>query len=270
MPLEARNLAGGYGDSPVVEAVNLSLQMGEWLSLLGANGSGKSTLLRLMSRILKPQIGVALLNGRDIYQLSPTAAARKLALLPQQQVRPEGLSVYQLVSLGRSPHQPWWQWELDAAGREQVEKALHWTEIEHYRDRPVMSLSGGERQRAFLALALAQDPKVLLLDEPTTFLDLHYQLQLLELLKRLNRQQGLSIITVLHDINLAARYSDRLALLCQGHLWSVGPPTEILTPKNLRDVFDIEVTLIETPVGLQICPLAASQPAPPEFTATSP
>jgi len=269
MPLEVRHLSGGYGDRPIVEAVNLSLQMGEWLSLLGANGSGKSTLLRLMSRILKPQTGVALLDGRDIHHLSPTAAARKLALLPQQQTLPAGLTVYQLVSLGRSPHQPWWQWELDAAGREQVENALHWTEIATYRDRPVAELSGGERQRALLALALAQAPKVLLLDEPTTFLDLHYQLQLLELLKRLNRQQGLSIITVLHDINLAARYSDRLALLRQGHLWGVGTPPEILTPAHLREVFEIEVTLMHTPVGLQICPLAAAHPTERSLTATS-
>ncbi|RZM75296.1 ABC transporter ATP-binding protein [Leptolyngbya iicbica] len=261
MPLEVRNLAGGYGDRPIIEAVNLALAHGEWLSLLGANGSGKSTLLRVMSRILKPQAGVALLDGRDIHQLSPAAAARKLALLPQQQILPEGLTVEQLVSLGRSPHQPWWQWELDAAGRAQVEQALHWTEIEHYRDRAVAELSGGERQRAFLALALAQDPKVLLLDEPTTFLDLHYQFQLLELLRRLNQQQGLSIITVLHDINLAARYSDRLALLRQGHLWSVGPATAMLTPENLRAVFDIEVDLIHTAVGLQICPLAAASPS---------
>lgn len=267
MPLEARHLSGGYGDRLIVEAVNLALARGEWLSLLGANGSGKSTLLRVMSRILKPQAGAVLLDGRDIHQLSPTAAARRLALLPQQQTLPEGLTVYQLVSLGRSPHQPWWQWELDAAGREQMEKALHWTEIDHYRDRAVTELSGGERQRAFLALALAQDPQVLLLDEPTTFLDLHYQLQLLELLKRLNYQQGLSIITVLHDINLAARYSDRLALLRQGYLWGVDTPEVILTPETLRQVFDIEVALLSTPVGLQICPLAAYSLQTAELTA---
>ncbi|MBE7381187.1 MAG: ABC transporter ATP-binding protein [Leptolyngbya sp. SIO1E4] len=266
MPLEAHQLTGGYNDRPIVAAVNLSLVSGEWLSLLGANGSGKSTLLRLLSRILKPQQGAVRLDGRDIHTLSPTTMARRLALLPQQQTLPDGLTVYQLVSLGRSPHQPWWQWELDDAGRQQVEKALHWTEIDHYRDRPVTDLSGGERQRAFLALALAQDPKVLLLDEPTTFLDLHYQLQLLELLKRLNRQQGLSIITVLHDINLAARYSDRLALMRQGHLWAVGTPTEMLTPDTLRQVFDIEAAIIHTPVGLQICPLAACSPHSAELT----
>ncbi len=269
MPLEVRHLTGGYGDRPIVEAVNLALAHGEWLSLLGANGSGKSTLLRVMSRILKPQAGTVLLDGRDIHQLSPAAAARKLALLPQQQIVPDGLTVEQLVSLGRSPHQPWWQWELDAAGRAQVEKALHWTEIEHYRDRPVAELSGGERQRAFLALALAQAPKVLLLDEPTTFLDLHYQLQLLELLKRLNQQRGLSIITVLHDINLAARYSDRLALLRQGRLWAVGTPGEILSPPLLAEVFEIQAAIIETPVGRQVCPLTAATADTPILSPTS-
>ncbi|MEL6380967.1 MAG: ABC transporter ATP-binding protein [Cyanobacteria bacterium J06626_18] len=269
MPIATRNLAGGYGDRPIVETVNLSLEAGEWLSLLGANGSGKSTLLRLLSRILKPQQGKVLLDGRDIHTLSPTAMARRLALLPQQQTLPAGLTVHQLVSLGRSPHQPWWQWELDAVGHHKVEAALQWTEIEHYRDRPVTDLSGGERQRAFLALALAQDPKVLLLDEPTTFLDLHYQLQLLELLKRLNRQQSLSIITVLHDINLAARYSDRLALLRQGHLWAIGTPAAMLTPTLLKEVFDIDVAILRTPVGLQICPIAACRPEREEPTTNS-
>ncbi|MEM6839331.1 MAG: ABC transporter ATP-binding protein [Cyanobacteria bacterium P01_C01_bin.120] len=263
MPLDVQRLTGGYGDRAIIEAIDLTLRHGEWLSLLGANGSGKSTLLRLMSRILKPQVGTVLLDGRDIHQLSPTAVAKRLALLPQQQILPEGLTVDQLVSLGRSPHQPWWQWDLDAVGREQVEKALYWTEIEHYRDRPVTTLSGGERQRAFLALALAQDPKVLLLDEPTTFLDLNYQLQLLQLLKRLNQERQLSIITVLHDINLAARYSDRLALLRQGKLWAVGPPLEMLQPQILADVFEIQAVIIETPIGPQICPLSASTAAPP-------
>ncbi|MDA0673709.1 MAG: ABC transporter ATP-binding protein [Cyanobacteria bacterium] len=262
-PLAAQQLSGGYGDRPIVQAVNLDLVPGEWLTLVGANGSGKSTLLRLLSRILKPQEGRVFLLGRDIHTLSPTAMARRLALLPQQQSLPAGLTVQQLVSLGRSPHQPWWQWELDAAGRDQVERALTWTELLTYRDRPVTDLSGGERQRAVLALALAQDPQVLLLDEPTTFLDIHYQLQLLELLKRLNRDHGLTLVTVLHDINLAARYSDRLALMRQGHLWAIGPTPEVLTPHTLREVFEVEVTLMQTPVGLQICPLAASPSSAP-------
>ncbi|MFQ4137014.1 ABC transporter ATP-binding protein [Nodosilinea sp. PGN35] len=261
-PLESRHLSGGYGNQPIVQGVNLAVEPGEWLCLVGANGSGKSTLLRLLSRVLKPQGGRVMLLGRDIHALSPTAVAQTLALLPQQQTLPEGLTVQQLVSLGRSPHQSWWQWDLDAEGQQRVAQALAWTELGAYRDRPVSELSGGERQRAFLALALAQAPQVLLLDEPTTFLDIHYQLQLLELLKRLNRQQGLSIVTVLHDINLAARYCDRLAMLRQGHLWAIGPPAEVLTAENLRDVFQVEVEIFTTPFGQQVFPIAASAPSP--------
>jgi iron complex transport system ATP-binding protein len=255
MLLEAQQLAGGYGKSRIVRDVHLTLQSGEWLSLVGANGSGKSTLLKLLSRILPTQQGVVLLDGKDIHRQPATAIAQKLALLPQQQTIPSGLNVRQLVSLGRTPYQSWWQWELSTEDRQKVDLALEQTQMRDFCDRPVEELSGGERQRAFLAMALAQDPKVLLLDEPTTYLDLRYQLELLELLKHLN-QKGLAIITVLHDINLAVRYSDRLAMLKQGHLHVVGSPANVLTPANLADVFGITATVLNTPVGLQICPLA--------------
>jgi len=255
MPLETRHLTGGYTSSPVVHDVALSLQPGEWLSLVGANGSGKSTLLKLMSRILKPQQGMVLLDGQEIHQQEPRLVARKLALLPQGQTIPAGLTVRQLVGLGRSPHQPWWQWELNADDWQQVETAIQLTRLQALSDRPIEQLSGGERQRAFLALALAQNPTVLLLDEPTTYLDLRYQLQLLELLKQLNQQQGLSIITVLHDVNLAMRYSDRLALVHQGQLWAIGSPAEVITPANLEQVLGLHIVLQDTPVGLQICPI---------------
>lgn len=261
MVLDAYDLQGGYGDKPIVEQVTLALHQSEWLSILGANGSGKSTLLRLFGRILTPQKGAIWLSGRDIHSLSPTDVARKLALLPQQQILPAGLTVYQLVSLGRSPHQPWWQWDLTTDDRQQIEQALAWTDIAQFRHEPVTSLSGGQRQRAFLALALAQQPKVLLLDEPTTYLDIHYQLQLLELLKQLNHQENLAIITVLHDINLAARYSDRLAFMREGKLWALGTISEILTPDIVNQVFDVDVAILDTPVGPQICPLSASQPS---------
>ncbi|MEM9216026.1 MAG: ABC transporter ATP-binding protein [Cyanobacteria bacterium P01_F01_bin.150] len=262
---QAHNVVGGYGVQNIIHGIDLSLIQGEWLTLVGANGSGKSTFLRFLSRILKPSAGTVLLDHQDIHRLNPTTVARKLALLPQQQTLPAGLTVEQLVSLGRSPHQPWWQWELDASGWEKVDQALLWTELESYRHRPVSDLSGGERQRAFLALALAQEPQVLLLDEPTTFLDIHYQLQLLELLRRLNQERSLSIITVLHDINLATRYSDRLAMMRQGKLWAIGPTTEVLTPANLKAVFDVDAVILDTPVGLQICPLA-----PPDTSGAAP
>ncbi|MEM8502163.1 MAG: ABC transporter ATP-binding protein [Cyanobacteria bacterium P01_D01_bin.1] len=257
-PLEAQQLSGGYADRRIVEAVNLTLQSGEWLSLVGANGSGKSTLLRLLSRILPAQSGAVLLDSKDIHTLSPSAVAQRLAILPQQQTLPAGLTVQQFVSLGRTPHQPWWQWDLDAESRRWINQALAWTELGAYCDRPLSELSGGERQRAFLALALAQNPKVILLDEPTTFLDIHYQLQLLSLLKRLNKEQRLSIITVLHDINLAARYSDRIAFLRSGQLWTVGSVETVLKPEVIQAVFEIDAAILMTPVGPQICPLSAA------------
>ncbi|MEB3338307.1 MAG: ABC transporter ATP-binding protein [Leptolyngbyaceae bacterium] len=257
--LEAQKLVGGYSDLPVVKDIYLSLQAGAWLSLVGANGSGKSTLLRLLSRILVPQQGVVLLNGKAIHTQPVQAIARQLAILPQQPTIPTGLTVRQLVSLGRTPHQRWWQWELNADDLQQVDHAIAQTQLEHLRDRPVEKLSGGERQRAFLALALAQNPQVLLLDEPTTFLDLHHQLELLELLKYLNQQQQLTIITVLHDINLAIRYSDEIAMLHQGCLAAIGTPDDIITPDNLRQVFGVEAVTLNTPIGLQICLLS---PAP--------
>ncbi len=257
MPLSLQNLTGGYTTVPVVCNINLTLQTGEWLSLVGANGSGKSTLLKLLSRILSPQTGVVLLDGKAIHTQPANVVAQKLALLPQQQTIPAGLTVRQLVSLGRTPHQPWWRWELNAKDKQKVETAIQKTQLEHLSDRAVEQLSGGERQRAFLALALAQEPQVLLLDEPTTYLDIKYQLQLLELLKALNQQQELTIITVLHELNLAARYSSRIALLKEGQLWEVGTPQQVLTQHNIAQVFGVEATIINTPVGLQVCTISA-------------
>jgi iron complex transport system ATP-binding protein len=257
MSLEARNISGGYTQKPIVTQINFSLESGEWLSLVGANGSGKSTLLKLMTRLLLPQEGTVLLDGKAIHNEPTSYIAQKLALLPQQQTIPAGLTVWQLVALGRTPHQPWWQWQLNAKDRGKVEKALQQTGMESFSERPVEELSGGERQRAFLALALAQNPQILLLDEPTTYLDIRYQLELLELLKQLNIQQHLTIITVLHDVNLAARYSTRIALLRQGVIYDLGTPEAVLTPDNLIDVLGVEVAILDTPIGLQVCPLAS-------------
>lgn len=257
MPLEVQNLTGGYTTVPIVNNVNLELQTGEWLSLVGANGSGKSTFLKLLSRILSPLQGAVLLDGKMIHTQPANIVAQKLALLPQQQTIPSGLTVRQLVSLGRTPHQPWWQWELNPEDREKVEIAIQKTKLENLSERPVENLSGGERQRAFLALALAQEPKVLLLDEPTTYLDINYQLQLLELLKELNIQQQLTIVTVLHELNLAARYSNRIALFKQGHLWDVGIPENVLNKQAIAQVFNVEAVIINTPVGLQVCAISS-------------
>lgn len=256
--LELEQISGGYGHGLTIPDLDLTVQSGEWLSLLGANGSGKSTLLKLVSRMLPVRSGVVRLDGKLIHHQSAQKVAQQLAVLPQQQTLPTGLTVHQLVCLGRTPYQLWWQWDLTPTDRHKVTLSLVQTGMLSFRDRPIEQLSGGERQRAFLALALAQDPKVLLLDEPTTYLDLRHQLELLELLKVLHQDQGLTIITILHDLNLAARYSDRLALLYQGQLQALGTPPQVLTAANLAQVFGINASIIDTPVGLQVCALSAN------------
>ena len=253
--LVADNLTGGYQARSIIQQLNLDLHRGEWLSLLGGNGCGKSTLLKLLSRLLTPQKGVVWLDGKAIHSQPPHLVAQQLALLPQHQTVPSGLTVRQLVSLGRTPHQPWWQWQLTAADLEQVDRALFLTQVDGFADRAVESLSGGERQRVFVALALAQNPQILLLDEPTTYLDLRYQLDLLNLLADLQKQQSLTIVTVLHELNLAIRYSDRLAMLKDGYLVAVGVPQAVATPEIIAAVFGVHVAVINTPVGLQICPI---------------
>ncbi|NJK34514.1 MAG: ABC transporter ATP-binding protein [Oscillatoriales cyanobacterium SM2_2_1] len=253
--LELHNLSGGYGPVPIIADVTFTLSQGHWLTILGANGSGKSTLLRLISHLLPSTAGTVLLSGRTIHHQPQRQIAQQLAILPQSPPIPEGITVYQLVSLGRTPHQTWWQWELDANGKKQVAAALERTDLWELRDRAIASLSGGQRQRAFLALALAQSAQVLLLDEPTTYLDIRYQLEILELLSQLKRTESLSLVVVLHDINLAARYSDRLALMRQGSLFALGSTADVLTPENLRAVFEVNVSILATPYGPQVIPL---------------
>ena len=254
--LDVQGISGGYSADPLIQQLYLALEHGAWMSLVGPNGSGKSTLLKLLTRILKPSSGCVYLNGRSIHEAPAKAIAQILAFLPQQQTIPQGLTVCQLVGLGRSPHQDWWEWNLSPKDSEVVDRCIQQVRLEHFYDRPVEDLSGGERQRAFLALALAQEPKVLLLDEPTTYLDVHYQLELLELLKQLNQEQDLTLVTVLHELNLAVRYSDRIAVLNAGNLHSIGKPDVVMTPKMLAEVFKIRAEMVQTSVGLQICALS--------------
>lgn len=266
MSLEVCHLSGGYGLKPVLEAVTLTVAAGEWLSCVGPNGSGKSTLLRLVMGLIPPT------EGSIVWAGSPLTAAlrtRYLAFLPQQPRIPSGISVRQLVSLGRLPHQPWWRWQLTAADHEAVEQALQLTQLLPLADRWVESLSGGERQRAFVAIAIAQAPQVIILDEPTTFLDVRYQLELLDLLKHLNQTQALTVITVLHDLNLAARYSDRIAVLQAGRLSAWGAPQQALTPDVLATVFGLEVERLDTQVGLQIVPLRSRAGPTPALASQS-
>ena len=253
MSLITKDFSTGYQNKEIIKSINLSLNNVEWLGIIGANGSGKSTFLKGISRILKPSSGVVFLDDYNIHLSSTLRMAKKISFLPQLQTSNLQMSVYELVCLGRSPHKRWWETDLNKNDFMKVDQCLVLTDITTLKNKPVRTLSGGQRQRAFLALALAQDAKTLLLDEPTTFLDIHYQLEFLDLLKRLKKDQDLSIITVIHDVNLAARYCDRIAVLKEGNLIALDFPRKVLNPELMREAFQVEICQIETPIGMQIC-----------------
>ena len=258
MSLITKDFSTGYEKNIIIKSISLSLEKSEWLGIVGANGSGKSTFLKGVSRILGVHSGHAYLDGYDIHLASTKEIAKKISVLPQQQKSNLSLTVYELVSLGRSPHKQWWELDLDEKDHLMIEKSIALTDMTPFKNKPVNSLSGGQRQRAFLSLALAQDTKTLLLDEPTTFLDLRYQLQFLDLLKRLNNEKELSIITVIHDLNLAARYCDRIAVIKEGELLAIDKPRQVLTKELLKKAFQVDTCQIETPIGLQICTIKSS------------
>lgn len=245
--LTAHQLALGYGQTAIVQNLNLTIPAGEITALVGPNGCGKSTLLRGLARLLKPRQGQVCLDGADVFKLSTRSVAKRLAMLPQNPIAPEGLTVRELVAQGRYPYQTWWQqWsELD---EKRVTAAIARTDLVAYADRAVDQLSGGQRQRAWIAMTLAQDTEILLLDEPTTFLDLAYQIEVLELLHDLNRQEGRTIVMVLHDLNHACRYADYLVAMRRGEIYAEGRPAEIMTTELVRQVFEVDCQIISDPV----------------------
>ena len=252
MELEVRDLRGGYGDNLVIDGVSFRVRSGSVVTLLGPNGSGKSTLLKMLGRILKPKGGAVLLDGKDIFSLDSAALARKMAILPQLHQAPAEVTVEELVTLGRYPHRGW-NFVLAPHDREVVGNALAMTRMEDFRNRPMSSLSGGERQRAWIAMTLAQEPEVLLLDEPTTFLDINCQFEIIEIIRKLNREAGLTVVMVLHDLNLAAAASDQLIMLKDHRVRCSGPPVEVLTPEMLREVFRIEARVMMLEEGIPCC-----------------
>ena len=253
MALITKDFSTGYLNKEVIKSINLTLENVEWLGIIGANGSGKSTFLKGISRILKPSSGAVFFNGHNVHLASTQGIAKEIAFLPQLQTSDLQMSVYELVCLGRSPHKRWWEIDFNKKDLMKVDLSLNLTDMTAYKNKSVRTLSGGQRQRAYLSLALAQDAKTLLLDEPTTFLDVHYQLQFLDLLKGLNKDQNIAIITVIHDVNLAARYCDRIAVFKDGNLLALDSPRKVLTPELMKEAFQVETCQIETPIGLQIC-----------------
>lgn len=246
--LSAETVTLGYGDRTVVDALDLTVPPGQITCIVGANACGKSTLLRAMARLLAPREGRVVLDGHDLHKLPTKQVAQTLGLLPQSPIAPEGIAVADLVARGRHPHQRMLaRWT--AADDEAVAEALRMTATTELADRPVDELSGGQRQRVWIAMSLAQQTDLLLLDEPTTFLDVAHQVDVLDLLVDLNRSRGTTIVMVLHDLNLAARYADHLIAVCGGRLHAAGDPAAVLTADVVREVFGMESQVILDPVS---------------------
>jgi len=251
--LYTKQLDIAYGDSLIVSGLNLSIPDGKITALVGANGSGKSTILKTMARIMKPKSGSVFLDGKSIAQQSTKDVAKQLAILPQNPTAPDGLTVSELVSFGRFPHQRGFG-TMSAEDKEHIRFALTVTGMMEFADRPVDRLSGGQRQRAWIAMALAQGTDILFLDEPTTFLDMAHQLEVLKLLERLNREEGRSIVMVVHDLNHATRYAHHVVAIKRGTVVSEGSPAEVVTPDVLREVFGIEADIVPDPrTGVPLC-----------------
>ena len=245
--LSAGELSLGYGGAPIVENLSVNLPAGKVTIIVGANACGKSTLLRGLARLLKPTSGVVHLDGEDIHKVPTREIARKLGILPQTPTAPEGITVADLVGRGRSPHQGWFrQWT--AADDDAVAAALNVTGTQRLAGRSIDELSGGQRQRVWIAMALAQETDVLLLDEPTTYLDLAHQVEVLDVVSELNARRGITVVIVLHDLNLAARYADNLIAMKAGAVVAQGAPSEVLTAGLVRDVFGLDSVVVADPV----------------------
>ncbi|MCA1021304.1 ATP-binding cassette domain-containing protein [Halobacillus litoralis] len=251
--LLANNLTLGYGDSVIIDSLDVKIPKGKVTVLIGGNGCGKSTLLRSMARLLKPKSGQVVLDQKDISKMRTKDVAKKMAILPQSPTTPEGLTVYQLVKQGRYPYQGFakrWSDEDEEA----VTRALNDTNLMELKDRSVDSLSGGQRQRAWIAMTLAQDTDTLLLDEPTTYLDMTHQIEILDLLFDLNQDNGRTIVMVLHDINLACRYADHIIAVKDKTVYTQGRPEDVVTCDMMHHVFEMVCDVREDPLfGTPMC-----------------
>ena len=255
--LELAGVVAGYGGAPVLREVSLRVDRGEVVGLIGPNGSGKTTLVRVSSRGLAPSAGTVLVRGADPYRLSPRRAARLIAVVPQDLAPAFAYSAKEIVLMGRSPYlSPWGGGS--PADWVRVREAMRQTDVEHLSDRPVDSLSGGERQRVVLAQALAQDASVLLLDEPTTHLDLQHVVDVVRLVVHLARTEGVAVLAVFHDLNLAAACCDRIYAMSKGRVVAHGRPDQVVTTELIHDVFGVEAEVVRSPrTGL---PLVAPSP----------
>jgi iron-siderophore transport system ATP-binding protein len=245
--LTARDLTLAYEDRTVVDGLDLEIPEGKVTVVVGPNACGKSTLLRALGRLLRPRRGVVLLDGAELHRVPRRQLARTVGVLPQSPSAPDGITVADLVARGRQPHQTWWrQWSEE--DERATAEALERTATADLAERPVEELSGGQRQRAWIAMALAQDTDLLLLDEPTTYLDIAHQVEVLDLIRQLNHERGRTVVAVLHDLNQAARYADHLVAMKAGRIVAQGPPRDVVTADLVREVFGLESVVVPDPV----------------------
>lgn len=246
--LEIKNLSAGYLDKIVISNINFSIKKAEFVGIIGPNGVGKSTLIRALSRTLKPFSGTILYNGRDIYRTPLNEIARSIAVVPQDMVIVFEFLVWDIVMMGRIPHIKKFKKETKR-DLEVVERSLGLTNTKELADRFINELSAGERQRVIIAKALAQEPALLILDEPTSHLDISHQIEIFDLVKGLSRREDLTVISVLHDLNLASEYCDRLILMSEGKIFADGTPREVLNYKTIEKVYKTIVVVGENPVS---------------------
>lgn len=258
--LSAVELCAGYDETRIINRLNFAVPQGALTILVGANGCGKSTLLKTLARVLKPSGGHVLLDGKDIHRLPTREVARKLGLLPQGPAAPEGLTVRELVAQGRFPHQSLMrQWTT--ADEEAVNAAMATAQVSEFADRAVDTLSGGQRQRCWIAMVLAQETDLILLDEPTTFLDLKVQVDVMNLLANLAHETGRTLVVVLHELSLAAAYADVLVMMKAGEIVCSGAPDSIFTADNLRLVFGLEASVLRDPASGRLFCMPSRGPA---------
>jgi len=258
--VELKEVSFAYDGPLVIDGLSFVAKAGEFLGVIGPNGSGKTTLLRLLSRVIRPRSGEVLLSGERIGRLSQREVARMVAVVPQETAVYFPFTAREVVLMGRSPHLG--PFEIEGPrDLETCEKAMALTDTLHLADRIIVELSGGEKRRVIIARALAQEPRILLLDECATFLDIRHKLEIFEIVKRLNQEQGLTVISVEHDLNMAARYAQRLLLLHQGRAFALGSPQEVITVKNIQEVFKAIVSIVqeERTRAPQIFPVGLSE-----------